>query len=357
MSHAAARHAGPGLHLVREAAPTPAAPRAPARQEYDDLGDYVPTPAFYAARDVEMPQEIAERQAREARGYLEQVRSGKNLRFPWTDLDRLLGPLLPGWLVFIGGRGKGGKTTMLRELFTAWIELGRTVVYVGTETEAPVLRLAWAAVRLGLSVEEVLSPTCPVALYERCMADVERQQTTFDLANRAIFADTGKATLAEIAYWIEYARIAKADALIFDHLGQLATSGGDRWSQFADAIHEFKRLAVAARMTLVVGAQLKQGDGGSFLGEHDVPGNHSWAASAEVQRTADVAIQLWRPFRNGVTAEQKRDARDDATKIPDLIQPNTMAIRVAAHRYRGSAMNACAKLYVTNDQLSSWSPR
>jgi hypothetical protein len=144
--------------------------------------------------------------------------------------------------------------------------------------------------------------------------------------------------------------------LIFDHLGQLSLQGGDRWAQVGDAIHELKRQAVAARLTLIAGAQLTQGEGGSFLGEHEVPGNKSWAGSAEVQRTADVAIQAWRPFKLGVNAKQKREARDDASKVEGLIQQNTMAIRVSAHRYRGSAMNKCLRLRVERDQVTSYVP-
>lgn len=325
------------------------------RPEYDDEGDYIPSPEFQR-RPMEQPDELAARQADEAREYMAQVRSGRNLRFPWLDLDRVVGPLLPGWLVAVGGRGKAGKTTLLRELLTAWTELGKTVVYVGTETEASVLRLTWAAVRLGVPVRDALDPACPQALYERLMADV-RTQTTGPLAYRAIFGEARDATLSNLTYWIEYARIGKAHALIFDHLHRLEFGQGERWAQLGGAMRALKNMAVAARLTLVVGAQLKQGEGGSFLGEHEVPGNNSWAGSSEIQREIDVGVQVWRPFRTSVTAKEKREARDDAAKVRGLLQANTMALRVAAHRYRGEAMNECMKLCVDRDQLSSWSSR
>src|SRR3954470_3304412 len=101
------------------------------RDEYDDEGDYVPSQDFNR-RGAEMPEDIAQRQAKEAGEYLAEVRSGKHLRFLWPDLDRIVGPLLPGWLVAVGGRGKAGKTTFLRECLTHWVQEGKTIVYVGT---------------------------------------------------------------------------------------------------------------------------------------------------------------------------------------------------------------------------------
>jgi hypothetical protein len=113
-------------------------------------------------------------------------------------------------------------------------------------------------------------------------------------------------------------------------------------------------MAKQSRMLVVMGAQLTQGEGGSWLGEHEIPGNKSWAGTANIQRECDVGVQLWRPFQPGITAEQKRLARDDEAKVRGLVQENVMGVRVAAHRWRGRVMNSCCRLYVKDDQISSW---
>jgi hypothetical protein len=323
------------------------------RDEYDDEGDYIPSRGF--AEQIEQPEDLAGRQAEEAKDYLDQIVGGKHLRFLWPDLDHIVGPLLPGWLVAVGGRGKAGKTTFLRECLTHWVQEGKKIVYVGTETEASVLRLAWAATRIGIPVEDALDPRAPADVRKRLLADVATQTNT--LAYHAIFGECRNATMGDLAYWVEYARVGKADALIFDHLHRLELGNGEQWQALGSAIRQIKNMAVQSRMVVVVGAQLTQGEGGSWLGEHEVPGNGSWAGSSNIQRECDVGLQLWRPFKPGITGEEKRGAREDATKVNDLIQQNVMALRVSAHRYRGSAMNKTSKLYVEKDTLHSWTPR
>lgn len=302
------------------------------------------------------PRELAHSQAKDTRAFMERVRAGGGLRFPWPDVDRMLGPLLPGWLIAVGGRAKAGKTTMLMDLLTAWSSLGKTVVYVGTETEVALLRYVWGATRCNVPIDTAIDPRCPQDIYDRIMRDVEESQVAF--AERAIFADSPDATVDELGRWIEYGREYGASALIFDHFSRLAVKGdGARWEGLSLAIREIKNLAKAAEITVVVGAQLTQGHGGSYCGEHEVPGNGSWAgAPGEIQREIDAGVQLWRPFKVGITDAQKKEARDDAAKVRELVQEGIMGVRLAAHRW-GKDANQFCRLVVKDGQISSYTVR
>jgi hypothetical protein len=316
----------------------------------------MPDDEFESDPTTETPTNLAHMQACDARRFMDEIRAGKGLRFPWTDLDRLVGPLLPGWFVAVGGRAKAGKTSILLHLLTAWTELGKTVVYVGTETEVAMLKYQWAAVRCQVPIAEAIDPDCPPAIFDRLMQDVEVTQARPDLAHRAIFADAPDATMEALAQWVGYGKQHQADALIFDHLSQLEVAAGERWQHLGDAIHGIKKLGRNNRMTICAGAQLTQGQGGSVLGEHEIPGNGSWAGSAEVQRTVDVGIQAWRPFKPGITPKQKQEAREDMSKANELIQHGVMGIRLAAHRW-GKPANTFCKLYVRDGAIEGWSPR
>jgi hypothetical protein len=299
---------------------------------------------------------LASSQAAEAREFVAKVQAGGYLRMPWPDLDRLVGPILGGFLMAVGGRGKAGKTTLLRDCFTAWTEMGKKIVYVGTETEASILRLAWAAIRCGVPVETAIDPYCPKETMEKLLADVDTQ-TTGPLSYTAIFGDCANATVSELHKWVRYAEKSGADALIFDHFHRLDVGTGEQWQGQGNAVRAIKNMAKTAQLPIVMGAQLTQGEGGSWLGEHEIPGNKSWAGTSSIQREVDIGIQVWRPFKPGITAEQKRLAREDYTKVQDLVQQNVMGIRVAAHRWKGASMNQCTKLYVEQDQLHSYSAR
>jgi KaiC/GvpD/RAD55 family RecA-like ATPase len=302
------------------------------------------------------PSELAQVQAYDARAFMERVRAGGSLRFPWTDLDKMVGPMLPGWLVVVGGRAKAGKTTMLMELLTAWVELRKTVVYVGTETEVALLKYIWAAVRCNVPVETAIDPACPADVYDRIMQDVEVTQARPEVSDFAIFADAREATVSELALWAGYGKMHGADATIFDHFSRLDVGQGERWQGLGQAIKQIKNLAKEAQQTLVVGAQLTQGGTGSILSEHEVPGNNSWAGSSEIQREADVGVQLWRPFKPGITEQQKRDAKDDHTKVGEIVQHGVMGVRLAAHRW-GKAPNQFCKLMVADGQITGYSGR
>jgi hypothetical protein len=242
------------------------------------------------------------------------------------------------------------------QLLTAWTEIRKTVVYVGTETSVALLRYVWGATRCNIPIDTAIDPACPVDLYDRVMHDVEVTQTRATTADFAIFADATVATVTELERWIDYGVAHQADALIFDHFSRLEVGQGERWQGLGQAIRQIKKLAVAADMTLTVGAQLTQGEGGSILGEHEVPGNGSWAGSSEIQRECDVGVQLWRPFKPGTTAKQKQEARGDESKVGDLIQHGVMGVRLAAHRW-GKQPNTFCKLYVEGGHITGWSGR
>jgi hypothetical protein len=178
---------------------------------------------------------------------------------------------------------------MLRDCFTAWTDIGKTIVYVGTETQASILRLAWAGVRCGVPVETAIDPQCPAAVMEKLLADVEAQTTGY-LAQRAIFGDCKVATVAELGKWVRFAKKSNADALIFDHFGRMARSTGDKqWQQAGGDAKAIKNLAKDNELLIVMGAQLTQGEGGAWLGgdQRDPPGSGHRAPGVAALQAGD----------------------------------------------------------------------
>jgi hypothetical protein len=171
-----------------------------------------------------------------------------------------------------------------------------------------------------------------------------------------IVADPGL-TLNKFADWARYAIKFKARALILDHFHRLNCQAGDE--QY-DAIREVKRMASLSQMVYLVAAQLKHGEGGALLGHYEVPGPSSWAGTANLEREADLAIQAWQPFCRGVTRQDRQDAREDGDKLANIVQADTMAIRVSARRYRWTGAppeHTVARLIVRDGQLYGWEMR
>lgn len=302
------------------------------------------------------PEPDPAQQVRDAMAFLGEVGSGKALSLPWADLSGVVGPLLPGWLVVVGGRGKGGKTTFLHNLLSAWVEFGKRVLYVGTEQPAAIMRILWACQRTGRPVETTIDRYVRGETDPAVEADL-REQKAEPLATQAIFGDAPNGTVDELRFWCAYAKETRRDVFIFDHLHRLNTGDGDNaWTAFGGAVRDIKNMARDHGLLVVTAAQLKAGATGYLLGDHEAPGNSSWYGGLRIQQEADLALQVWRPLRKGVTEQEKREAKDDGA-VKALVQQNVMAVRVAASRYRASANGEVRRLCVRDGRLESFSAR
>lgn len=289
--------------------------------------------------------------ADEYRQWSRLVAQGGHLGFPWHVIHNIVGPILPGWLVLVGARAKGGKSTLLRAVFDAWVtDFKKKILYVGTEQNAGILRGLWACLRARVSADAAIDPSHPD--HAKVQEDISRQ---CDLAEQAIIVAEPAITLDTFTSWARMAYKEKCDVLMLDHFHRLEDTGDSQNRSRNAAIRHIKNIASQSNMIVMVAAQLKNG-ADETLGEYEVPGSQSWAETAGLRRECDVAIQAWRPFVVGVTRQQKMEARDDPTKLAGIVQPNVMAVRCDAHRYRDVAPYRAARLSVHEGEVTSWSP-
>jgi hypothetical protein len=305
--------------------------------------------------DAASPWELHYRASTEFNHWSDLIKQGGNLGFPWPRVHAMVGPLLPGWLVLVGARGKGGKSTVMRYLFDSWVtEFKKRILFVGTEQTAGILRALWATVRLRLPTEAALDPTHPA--HGEVKEDVNVTQAINGLDEQAMIVAVPDITIDVFTRWARYAFSKECDVVMFDHFHRLSDTGASQNRGRNAAIRAIKNIASASNMLVVVAAQLKEGEGGNLLGQYEVPGPQSWAETAGLRRECDLAMQAWRPFVPGVTREQKSAARDDPAKLCGLVQPNVMAVRCDAHRYREVPPHLAARLVVNDGELTSWMP-
>lgn len=306
--------------------------------------------SLYPAKDGN-PLELHQRAAQEYAQWSELVRRGGHLMFPWSSVSSLVGPLMPGWLVLIGARAKGGKSTFLRSIFDSWVtDFKKRILYVGTEQNAGILKALWACLRCHLpeSAADPLHPSNHLVV-----EDIKRQEA---LSDQAIIVAEQDITLETFTQWSRRAWKEKCDVVMFDHFHRLDDDGASQNRSRGRAIREIKNIASRSSMLFVCAAQLKNASEDA-LGEFEVPGAGSWAETAALRREADLAMQIWRPLKPGTTGQQKMEARNDPMKLSEIIQPNTMAIRCDAHRYPtdDTAPYKAARLVVKSGELMSWS--
>ena len=198
---------------------------------------------------------------------------GGYLGLPWGGINRLVGAIHPGFFVLVGARSKSGKSTFLREVFNSWVsDFNKRVLYVGTEQDAAILALLWAALRCRAPLTAVMEADHPLDM--DLLRDVEIEQEK--IADRAMIVAEPDLSLDGLLRWGRYAWSAGFDVLMLNHFHRLDPGPGDVWQGRAAAARQIKNMATAGQMIVVAAAQLRDAESG-MLGHYEVPGSSSWA--------------------------------------------------------------------------------
>lgn len=299
-----------------------------------------------------MPSLDRAAQVRRAQDFVAKVRAAKGFRFHWAAMDRMVGVLLPTWLVTIGARPKGGKTTTLMNLFDGWTDQGIRCAYLGTETGVESLTVLFACISSGVDFDAYVEGEASDIECARVDAHLKRQAGS--LAETALFGECRGATVDGVIERAAELVGAGARIILLDYLQRLEPRNAQQteYGVVSEACRRFKDFAEKYNVLWVQGAQLNMGPG--LCAEYEVPGNGSWYMGKRPQQESDVALQQWRPFRKGITKEQKQQANDGEIEVTTLVQTETMAVRVAAHRWRQNAAGQATRLRIGNGQIHDW---
>ena len=267
----------------------------------------------------------------------------------WSDVDRLCGALVAGWLYVIGARPSNGKTTLLLNLLSSLREDRIPTLYFGTEMVAEDLVKKWAALRLGLDelrvFENQLSDEERQSLEREIAYVTEAQEVTFSTATRLDL----KQLASEVAWAFDDRTGPQPRAMILDHLHRMTQ---DR-EELEQLMRELKDIATERRVAMIVAAQLnREKDIGPF-DLYTPPSLARYKGSAAIEENADVALGLFRPLRPGMTMKQRRAVQHGEYPVTEFAEPNTMGIVCLKHRFRGTAIGRFVSLVVSGSRLES----
>lgn len=313
------------------------------------------------------PGALAAAQTARALQWLADVRAGKGMRWFLPTLHGLTGRLLPGWTCFLGGYSKTAKTTLLMHQALYLARHGVRVGYVGTETASEILKLQAAALLLGWPVEDVVTgarhwryqgdeyeqPMTPAELaeVERALGEVER------LGDCLMFADTDGATLGDARYWMRWAAKHGAAVAIVDHIHQLDTGTADRYTALEAAVRTLGQDVKSANIVGLIAAQFRESTH-DVLANHEVPGDGQWFGTKAFNQVGAVNLQLWRPFKAGLTDEARRAVKSGEADLSTVLRPGTIGVRCSAHRIRGGrAIGDLRMLRIEGDTITDQEAR
>lgn len=278
----------------------------------------------------------------------------------YTDLDSIVGPLVPGRLYVVGAKPGNGKSTLLlnvlnaiyatirskpRRVFGWFAEMGPEVTY-----------RVWAALRCGLDADKALMGALQHEdqMHLNAIEPLLRNETETGPRGAWIrLGHLGHPNWSQIKSTLsQHLKDGEAPAIVlFDHMQRVRAKTSDRFSAIAEAALGFQTLAQECNCAVVVSSQLKRGQQTDPLAKYRVPSQEDFKLAGEIEEAADVALGVFRLLKPGFTRKDEADVRSGQRGADEFAVPNTMAVRVLKHRYRGPASDRLLRLSIDGSRV------
>lgn len=277
-------------------------------------------------------------------------------RWAWTDLDALLGPMLPGDLIIVGALTGNGKTAYLTSQAQAWADEGRTVLYVPLELDPQLVRRQWAAWRCGFEWSTVARnewDKLPEGARERHEDAIAEQ-----IANGRIHLPPDRRiTLPGLAAWVARAvDEVGANVVVVDHFHRMDFGGpsANYRVQVTESARGLKDLGRTHGIPIVAAAQLNQDP--HPLDRYYPPVLKRLKESAGLSEEADDVVMLSRRLKHEVDAEVLARIKSGHAEVRDYEERNIMLVTCRKKRLDDNARDRSARLAVTAGRVENLAP-
>lgn len=271
------------------------------------------------------------------------------VRWPFSDLDALTGPMGEGEVWFVPAFSGGGKSTFVVSAIEAWRLAGKKIYVMPLELQANRFRTMLACMETGTPPGDALSG--------ELRADPRRDDER-DRLKKALFAQTKTAyvqqvmiseqraiNIAGLQKGLQEAKAFGADIVIIDHIDHIAGDASGNMFQSSKLVnHAALRMAQDNGLLLVFTSQLNlEISKADRLSKYAAPMPHHVMFPSVKLQVATGMIGLYRPLRGMRDDETTddylkalKDARAGVGDIPDLLEPNTMGVVAMKLRNYGS---------------------
>lgn len=302
--------------------------------------------------EIPSPEDLAETQIEGARALLTRDLT-RAPRWAWTDLDYVLGPMLPGDLVVVGALMGNGKSTLLMSQMDALAANKMPTLYVPLEVDPEVCRLRWAAWKLNLDVRHVIRQDwtrLPEGSKDAVDGVLEEQ-----VADPYIhFATPKRMDWQAIVRWCKWAKErAGVRIVMVDHFHRLSF-GGQANTMRVDVTEMARKLKDLGRelgLVILCAAQLNRAS--DPIDQFSPPSLARLKESAGIGEEADVVVMLSRRLKPDLPKQWAQELRLGRLTERDICEPATMAVTCRKHRLDNDALNKAMYLTVENGKLRS----
>ena len=283
--------------------------------------------------------------------------------FPWTDLDRLAGPLLPGSLTVVSARTGSGKTLFIRNWLHSLARPDRPgVAYFPTETPVREVLRGIVCAELGINPVEVTRGDFTRVeggrdgfLAHAIRIARELQSPRGDLVGPPLaLYDHPRPTVALLRETLRTAAEQGCYVAVIDHLLRLDLGDGSQlFSEVTNGVRALKMLAQELGIAIVVTSQQgRASSGGDKLAWFTAPDLSALKGSGAIEEEADLVIFLHRVLRDDLAEKDRALVRSGAIPLQEAIQANVMGVAVGKHRLDGGKTGAACRLWVEHGRVT-----
>jgi replicative DNA helicase len=264
----------------------------------------------------------------------------------WLDLDRAVGPLLPGQLWIVLARPSMGKTTFALNTMARPAHRQRGFVYFATEETSAAAQLRYAAILAGQHAGAAVAGDLALDAKRRVadqLGGLRQAPVYFRDLPRPNVTDVQRAALA--------AREKGIGLIVVDHAHRMALPNAEsQRASIEQSVRALKTVAVDTGITLLLTAQTRRPQG--RLDACACPTMSEALGSSVFEQEADVMLGLYKPLRRVVQRGEREDLNSGAAPLGDVLMPHTMGVEVLKFRRNGDRVGARVLLHCADGLLS-----
>lgn len=263
---------------------------------------------------------------------------------PWLALDRVMGGMPGGEVLYVVAFSSSGKTTFLTSLLNEYFDHStKGIYYMGLESKPKTLRTHWAAKRIGYDAGAFLSGDFHAwANWKEARDEMKVEiasQSKGEKFERVMFCPTRYIDAEKIYRAAEQAYKFGADIFIIDHVDHIE-GAQDRgtYEQSLQANQAILDIAQDYGFLMIPASQLNNDAVRmSPISLHLPPRPHHVKNGSHKREKATWMLGLYRCLKlAGVSVEDMKAVNSGSKNSLDICEPNTMAVNVMKHRIYGN---------------------
>lgn len=264
------------------------------------------------------------------------------LHYPWPDLDRIVGGMLPGELHYICAFSGNGKTLFMLSLVHEWLQQGKRIYFLGLETIPKYLLVNLCALREGIHAPDVLTGRAFHEPHWPELRDRLRRAREWYAARELYLSPVEHVGPREIDAAYRHAAELGADVLMIDHVDHIAGDSGQLYAESVLINAKIEQNTKAHNVLTVASSQLNlEAVRNDPLAQYRPPRPEHVKMGNKKRELGTSMVGLYRPIRTDVTKDELKAVRDGAKDAISVLTPWQMACSIMKNRKGGNDGAKC----------------